>query len=130
MSRPKGSFKDTPRYERKNGYARVRIAGCEHSLGKADTPESWEKYYRLCAEAKARGSMSGVDPNQITVKELCAAFIEYHQLRLGLDAWKSFQNVTKLLLKPYGSLPCVQFGPLRLKAIREIILERKSQYVR
>lgn len=49
--------RDDPKYRhyKPKGLAVVRVDGRDVYLGKYDSPESWEKYYRVLADRRASG---------------------------------------------------------------------------
>ena len=56
----------------------VTIDGLDHYLGPYNSPESWEKYYRLLAEWVANGhaapAASSGETLELTINELIAAY--------------------------------------------------------
>jgi integrase len=122
-------------YKPKN-LAVVRIDGNDIYLGKHDSPESWEKYYRLLAEWRANGSVTSAakqptatDDSGLTVNELILAFLKhaesYYRQADGRPTGE-VENI-RLALRPlrtlYGTTPASAFGPKALKCVRQHMIE-------
>src|SRR5689334_11922448 len=71
----------TPSYRRHvSGRAPVRLNGRDIYLGTFGTEESRRNYDRVIAEWLARSRRPAIDPNDLTIVELIAAFWEHaHQ---------------------------------------------------
>ncbi|NNJ26479.1 tyrosine-type recombinase/integrase [Alienimonas chondri] len=137
------------RLHKPSGQARVILAGEHIYLGKYGTPESKEAYARLIAErflapnatippdtpdadiAAARASgVSGVmrqssaTLQRPSVNALMVAYLDFAERYYSADGepTQEFRDV-KASLKPlrelYGRTPAAEFGPKRLKAVRE-----------
>lgn len=119
-----------------SGRAVVRLNGKDHYLGKYGSPESQEEYQRLirlwlvtnkgAAKKKAervRLKDPGIKIETITMlyREFAAGYYvkngqptkEYVEMGLAL-------RPVRLL---FGNTPAVEFGPLRLKAVREHMID-------
>jgi integrase len=103
-------------------------------LGPHDTPESRAEYDRVIAEwlASGRRSTPRPEPGQedgISTNELILAFwshVEtYYRKPNGTPT--SEQDDYRLSLRPlkhlYGSSPATKFGPLALKAVRQLMVD-------
>jgi integrase len=115
----------------------VRIDGRDHYLGRYDSPESWEKYYRLLAEHAAAGSVApitarpheGPADDGPSVAEVILAYYRhaegYYRREDGTQT-AEVENIC-LALRPlrdlYGSTPARTFGPKALKAIRRSMVD-------
>lgn len=122
------------RHYRPKDLAVVRLNGKDIYLGKHDSPESWEKYYRLVAEwlsagrpapkspipAEARQSV----PPSISVNEMLLSYWQ-HVTAYYRDGDRPSKEVSclKYALRPlkslYGTTPAKDFGPKSLKAVRQ-----------
>ena len=65
------------RCHKASGQGFVEIDGHRHYLGRFDKSETRERYHRFLAEWEANGRRLAVDPDEITIIELCARFWEY-----------------------------------------------------
>ncbi|HEX6987226.1 MAG TPA: site-specific integrase [Planctomycetaceae bacterium] len=114
------------------GQARVLIRGRHVYLGRYGSPEAEEKYRRLVAEYLATG---GVTPapsepakgDGLTVNELVLAYWRhaeryYRKHGRPTSELSTFKTPLRVLRRLYGSTPAAEFGPLKLKAVREELL--------
>jgi len=136
---------DLPKYRcQKKKYgdlAFVEINGKRRYLGLFNTPESLELYDRVIAEwletgrSKIIGPIVPSNPNEITVVELCAAFLEhvekYYRRVDGTPTseQENFRQVMKPLKELYGCSKVSYFGPRALKAVRQKLFERKMNRI-
>ncbi len=122
-----------PKYglHKATGQARVVLDGQTHYLGKHGTEESWKKYQQLVsswiASSRALPHESG-GPQDLTVTELLLAYLRFaegYYVKNGKPT--SELHCIKLALRPldelYGRLRAAQFGPLKLKAVRETMID-------
>jgi integrase len=127
---PKLSDLALPAYRRHkaSGQAIVTLDGQDFYLGVYQSPASKAEYSRLTGEWLAAGRRLPTDPNHVTVAELAAAFRrhsrEYYRDSDGTvsRAVGNFDEALRPVLKLYGKTPAVEFGPLRLKAVREAMI--------
>lgn len=119
-----------PKYSkhRASGQAVVTLDGRDFYLGPHGTAASRQEYDRRIAEWIAAGRRLPADPNQTTVAEVAAAF-RAHAQRYYRDAdgnlsrcVDNFDEALRPLLKLYGKTPAAEFGPLRLKAVRQAMI--------
>ena len=73
-----------PKYRRQRKHkgddlAFVELNGQRHYLSKYRSPQSRREYHRLVAEWEANGRQLPVDPDNITVVELCARYWQFDQ---------------------------------------------------
>ena len=123
-----------PKYRKKtvggNCYAVVDIGGHVHHLGRYNSKASHIEYDRLIAEWLAAGRPStGAQLNQdiqTTVIELIAAYFKHAQVYYGKSSEQThgIRRILKLLRQYYGDIPVDEFGPKRLKAIRQMLVAR------
>lgn len=118
------------------GQARVRINGRDHYLGKFGSAESRAAYARLIAEhygdaAEARSvTPSSVDDPypHVSIDELLLAYLDYAEGYYVEDGeptkeLECMQEAMGHLRAVYSDLPARQFGPLKLKAVRQHMVD-------
>jgi integrase len=118
------------RLHKPTGQARVIIRGKHHYLGRYGTPESLEKYHRVVAQhvrtpTSSRKSDRGGDTRQSpSIDEVIYAywrFVEGYYVRNGKPSDRCYH--IRLALRPlrklYGSTLAKEFGPRKLKNVRE-----------
>jgi integrase len=125
----------TPRYRlhKPTGQAVVRLNGRDHYLGKFGSPESHERYHRLIAEWLTDGRRSaepkGKAPPDLTVNEVVLAFWrhaeQYYRKPDGTpaDELANFRDALRPLKDLYGATPAGEFSPVKLKAVRQAMIE-------
>src|SRR6516165_2239841 len=112
----------------------VVIDGTQHYLGKYGSPESIAEYNRLIQEWLARGpSLPTPDSpghDALSVNELILSFLSGHALVHYRHADGSptgevanFRDSFRPLKELYGRSPAAEFSPLKLKAVRERMIE-------
>jgi site-specific recombinase XerD len=127
---PKLSPDRVPSYRlhKQSGQAIVTLGGKDFLLGSFKSAASRAEYDRHVTEWLAAGRRLPTDPNHVTIAELAAAFRrharEYYRDADGnvSRAVDNFDEALKPVLKLYGRTPAVEFGPLRLKAVREAMI--------
>ena len=118
------------RLHKPSGQARVIINRKHHYLGKYGTPESLEKYHRLVAEHIRAPADSAPTAHATTlesspsIEELILGywqFAESYHVRNGKrsDRWYHIRLALRPLRKLYGNTPAHEFGPRKLKNVRE-----------
>jgi len=116
-----------PKYSKHkaSGQARVRIDGRTIYLGKYDSPDSHRKYDALIA--RWLSGEKPASPDAMTVSRLCVRYIEEHARlyyrKNGRETSElsTIQAALKPLIKQYGRSKVVDFGPSRLKRIRQTL---------
>lgn len=122
--------KQKSRSKKQPDRAFVELSGQRIYLGEYDSPESKEAYHRLIAEWIANGMQAQVDPEEITISELCARFLkhamEYYRRPDGSTTTEvtNYKLLIKMLRKFYGSTLVDDFGPRALKALREEMIQK------
>jgi integrase len=121
-----------PRYRKHKatGLAVVTISGGDRYLGKHGSAESKAAYRQLIAEAEASCSngSAGSICDDLTIVELLAGYLRFAE-RYFLKDGKVTSEVSCIrsacrpLKKLYARLPARDFGPLRLKAVREEMIK-------
>ena len=115
------------RHHKARGLAVVRIEGKDHYLGPYDSPESWEEYHRLVADYLSRKDVAPSPSFQgqpISVQRLCLAYTDFAEKYYVKDGQMTAEVVCityalRRLIKLFGSLPAVEFGPRNLKLVRD-----------
>jgi len=112
------------RKHRASGQAIVTLSGHDHYLGPHGTATSHREYDRLIAEWIAGGRLPLTESNDRTIVEVMAA---YQRFAKGYYAGSGeFDNMIRALgpLKAtYGRLPVAEFSPLKLKAVRQQLID-------
>jgi integrase len=118
------------RLHKPSGQARVRYNGHEYWLGKFGTPESKEAYARLVAELSSSkdddiaSAPTGSAPPALSIAELIQRYWVHAQSYYVRDGKLTGEHIViraalRPVLKMFGSTPAVEFGPKRLKLVRE-----------
>lgn len=142
---PKGT---PPAYPKKShkGQARITVRlmdGRRHDLwlGPFGSTESRKEYRRVLAELEANGGRyplkdQGVVATGLTVAELSLRFWKhaesYYRLTDGSPSGEldQFEYALKPLVDLYGSTLADEFGPLKLKAVRQRMIDTFAYHVR
>lgn len=131
-----------PKYRRRPGrryssgrrepdQAVVTIEGVDHYLGPYNTTASKHLYDRLIAEWLVAGrAPASQTAEAITVAELCAAYWKFavkHYVKHGQSTrvTPSIKCALRYVLAWYAKEPAADFGPKKLKAIREHMIGEK-----
>ncbi len=116
----------------------VRIDGRDYYLGRYDSPESWEKYYRLLTERASNsarpdaltGAAGHAAVSKVpTVAELVLAYADHcdEHYRKADGSFMAEHGHIKLAVrfarKLHGLTSADQFGPLALKAVRQAMVD-------
>ena len=128
---PKLSPSAVPAYRRhkQSGQAVVTLNGRDHLLGRHDSAASRTEYDRLIAEWFAGGRQlprEGV--LDLNIAELIAKFWIHAQAYYvdphgrPTSEQSTLQQAMNPLLKLYRNTPAREFGPLKLKAVRETMI--------
>ena len=118
------------RLHKPSGQARVIIGGEHRYLGKYGSPESLEKYHRLVAEhvgtpaSAGHRSVAGAREPSLSIDELILAYWRHarnYYVRNGkpTDRLYHVRLAMRPLRKLYGHTPANEFGPQKLKTVRE-----------
>jgi len=122
-------------FHKTSGQAYVKLDGRVIYLGKHDSPESRERYYRLLLERF--NPASAPSPNEAKssplVVELCADYLAWAKTYYVQDGRPTVQvgrikAVVDVLEKSHGSTLASEFGPLTLKAMqRQFVTAGRSR---
>ena len=131
MARPKNKI---PSYlpHKRSGQARVRIGGRDIYLGTFGSPESKELYAQLIAEHFANGESKTIKVEVGEKLSIAALAVKYddfaraYYVKNGVptDERYAIKMAIGPLVKLYGSTPADEFGPKRLKAVRQQIVSK------
>ncbi len=122
----------TYRRHKPTGLAVVTIGGRDVYLGKHGTPESRAEYDRPIAEWLVTSRRPMIDESgsgaDLTINEMLLRYLRHadsHHVKNGKPT--SEPECIRLALRPlrklYGHTPAREFGPLRLKAIRQAMVD-------
>lgn len=107
----------------------VEFDGRRIYLGRADRPETRERYHRLVAEWIANGRQLPVDPDELSVAELIVKFWEHveqhHRRPDGTQTTEpsNYRLTFRPLRRLYATAKVRDFGPRCLKAVRHELIE-------
>lgn len=123
MSKRKPSY----RLHKPSGQAIVTLSGKMHYLGEHNSPASLQAYERLIAEWQIR-ERQAEECKGWTCDQLIVAFLEHAQKYYRkngrvTDEYSNFKTALKYVSRLYGETPANQFGPLKLKVCREVMIE-------
>ena len=105
------------------GQARCRVNHKDHYLGRYGSPESREKYDELVAEWFARNG--DTSRHDLTIDDLALLFMRFavtYYRRTNGEPTGAAQNVCEALrplLRLFGETRIREFGPIKLKTVRE-----------
>jgi len=111
-------------FHRASGQGYVTIENRMIYLGAYRTAPSKAEYNRLIAEWLSAGRRLPSDPQAITIAEVIAAFRRHAAAYYGPNS-KAAVNIDESLrpvVKLYAQTPAMDFGPLKLKAVREAMI--------
>src|SRR5262249_32801420 len=135
---PKKPRIPTYRLHKGSGQAVVVLNGTSVYLGKWNTPESRSEYERVIAEWLARGrtvphpipsSPPAEATDDLRVSELILAFFDHAKKHYRHPDGKptgeldNFRDALRPLRRLFGDTLAREFGPLRLRAVREEMLK-------
>ncbi|WP_428939695.1 tyrosine-type recombinase/integrase [Fontivita pretiosa] len=117
------------RHHKASGQAVVTLEGRDIYLGTYKSAASRAEYNRLIAEWLAAGRRLPTDPASVTVAEVAAAFRQhartYYRRPDGTPTSevRNFDVALRPLLKLYGRTPAAEFDAVRLKAVRQAMID-------
>ncbi|MFO0948103.1 MAG: hypothetical protein U1D30_19645 [Planctomycetota bacterium] len=119
------------RHHKASGLGFVELAGKRIYLGKYGTPESMSEYQRVLAEWKATGTaerQKAEDAGDITINELMLAYLRHadtYYVKNGKPTGTA--AFLRIALRPlhqmFGETVAKEFGPLKLQAVRDKMIE-------
>jgi len=118
------------RHYKPKDLAVVRIDGKDEYLGRYDSPESWERYHRRIAEWLAGHGTPQPEEKErdLTVVEVMARYMRFARKYYRKDGRPTSEldevhRTVRLLCKLYGRTPVHEFGPKRLKVVRQAMVD-------
>jgi integrase len=117
------------RHHKPSGRAVVTINGRDHYLGRFGSQESKAEYQRLLAESLSGGLRAGSASRDLTINEVCAEYLKFADSYYRRPSGEPTREPTSICLaiRPlrqlYGHTLASEFGPLRLKAVRQAMIE-------
>ena len=115
--------KKKPSYllHRPTGQARVRIDGKDYYLGEHGTPDSFAQYEELVSQWLKKQSFQKC---LLTVDELVLLYLEFARGYYTKNGKPSnevvmLRSAVRPLVKLFGTIRVREFGPLKLKLVRE-----------
>ncbi|MEQ8211047.1 MAG: site-specific integrase [Lacipirellulaceae bacterium] len=133
------SFLRPPKYRRHKakGLAVVTLNGRDIYLGKYNSAASKQEYQRLVGEwLQGGGQLRDDRQTEITVSEVMAAYVRFARgyYRKNGKPTREYEMIVESckLIKPlYGRCRAVDFGPLSLKAVRQVMigLDHSRRYI-
>jgi integrase len=117
------------RHHRPSNQGIVTLSGRDHYLGKYGSAESKVEYDRLIGEWLARGRQMPAGGDGLSINELILAFWRYaerHYRRpdgTPTTEQRDYQLSLRPLRERFGTLPAAEFGPLKLKALRQALID-------
>ena len=108
------------------GQARVRIGGKDHYLGRYGSPEARERYDDLIREWALRNG--DTTRYSLTIDELSIRFMHHaesdYRHRDGIPTGEAtnLRHALRYLIREFGTTRARDFGPLKLKAVREAMI--------
>lgn len=119
------------RLHKASGQARTIVNGRHIYLGRFGSPESRQQYARILAEASVSVEQPAVieEKNALLISELLVSYLKFAETYYSREGepTKEFQNMVDAigpLNDLYGDASANEFGPLKLKAVREHIVQR------
>ncbi|WP_437222518.1 hypothetical protein SH661x_002815 [Planctomicrobium sp. SH661] len=109
------------RWHKASNLAYVWLDGKRVYLGAWNSSESRTRYWALAAKHLPQAdSVVGLP----VVSDLCMRFLVSAPESYSSNEVKTLRYVLTVLEKHYGTLPCADFSPLKLKTVREELAKR------
>jgi hypothetical protein len=143
MPRQRKQPPKVPAYRQRSGYTQAIVTLTDSEtkkrrdywLGEFDTAESREAYHRVIAEWEARGrrlppqpDLNGSPAAQAgpVVSELIAEFLRWAETCQHQKHLCGFKTSLAILRRHYGQLPAGDFGPKKLRMVREAMIRQAA----
>lgn len=114
-------------FHKASGQAAVYVDGKTVYLGKHDSPESRQAYgellARLAAESMVRNVGKSLPTAEVTVAELCLKFVTDELPRYSQAEQHCQRTALRLLNGLFGETLVRDFGPLRLRVVRQAMID-------
>lgn len=130
---PRKSAVPAYRLHKASGQARTIVNGRHIYLGKYGSPESRQQYARILAEAALPAgqpvSAERSESQRLLVSELLVAYLKFAETYYANEGqptkeFNGMVDAVRPLNDLYGDICADDFGPLKLKAVREHLIER------
>ncbi|MDB5344291.1 MAG: site-specific tyrosine recombinase XerD [Schlesneria sp.] len=120
MSRPRNTI---PKFSvDRNGRAFTKVHGCFISLGRSDDPQSRIRYAAVLTE-QASGRPAVVTPKAaVTLNELFLKYVTDELPRFSSSERHCQMTVIRMVRQLFGFVPVAEFGPLKLRAVRDAMV--------
>jgi integrase len=116
------------RLHKASGQAVVTLRGRDVYLGEFNTPASHEKYQATIAEFIAGRGVTAEERAHITVAELILHYWRYAQESYSRETLAgSIKPALSRLRRLFGCAGVADFGPLKLKAFRQSLLDETGE---
>jgi integrase len=98
-------------------------------LGTHNTKASRAKYAKVLAEWEANGRRITTGPNDISINELVLSFMAYARQHFRrpdgtiTNELDEYKRACRPLCHLYGNLPAKDIGPLKLKSVRQLLVD-------
>lgn len=115
-----------PKYRKHkaSGQAIVTLCGRDFYLGLHGSTSSRREYDRLILEWEAHGRRLPVSDPECTVVELMAAYLRHAKIYYhGSSEYDATLTSVRPLKELYGRLLVEEFGPLKLKVVRQKMID-------
>ncbi len=119
------------RLHKPSGQAVVTLNGKDHYLGPWNSPESKSEYDRVIAEWIANGRQlpDRTHGSRYTVAELIGRYLEFARVYYAnggetTNEFTGIKEAVRPLQELYARLSVADFGPLALKAVRQVMIDK------
>lgn len=113
----KAKFPPSILHHKPSNRDRIRVDGQDIWLGPHDSAEARARYAAVVAELSLNGGHLPIEAGAATIRTLIARWLEHAEVRYaGKDELNQFRHALAPLVRLYGELPVVDFGPKCLKA--------------
>jgi len=124
------------RLHKPSSRAVVTLNSKDHYLGAWNSPESHTQYDRLISEwlAARKAPVHSIPTGRFIIAQLLLAYLKEAQLTYVKNGKETshlhnIRDAISPLNDVYGPEPIAEFGPLKLKAVREGWIQRRLAYV-
>lgn len=119
-----------PRYcrHKASGQAVVRLANRDIYLGKYRSAASFESYRRIVAQWSNNSALLPASREEVTVSRVMVAYLRFAQVYYRKHGkptreYEMIRECCRFIRRLYSRTPAVDFGPLRLKTVRQAMIE-------
>lgn len=116
-----------------SGQARVRIKGKDHYLGVFDSPESRDRYDELIAEWFAeQGDLTfySLTIDEVALQYLKHAEVYYRKNGKPTREVNNIKGALRPLIEKYGAERVREFGPVKLRHIRDSLINKPDARIK